>query len=1008
MATYGRYDLIPTNINNFIVFAPTGLNFLQFAGATHRDSVAQYEQYAASLSDIARNFSEVIVGTRDHKLALDLDFDEPMPRARSFECACNWFRSCCDRIVDAARDTYFDMFNDTIMPNDIIICESIDAREDSRLSAHIIITRLVPHYTIAREFAHRIAERLDDEESALIDRAIYATKHNLRILGCVKPGSIRVKKIRNRVCSLWDTLVTTLCPVAPAIMCAQLYEDYGSKLCEHEHEYDMDISITNHARVLCDNAHGPGIHRIRSATGSLILFDRLQPSYCTICNRTHDHDNTVMICVSEQNGSTVYTEYCRKNNSTERRILDTVNNDIAEELQQVQPLLQDQQYVNSVEQYDEPRMRPYPREPRTLFVHAPMKIGKTKELRHYVNDILDGDAHALFVSFRRAFTNAIATQFDDFTSYMTIQGELCCNRMIVQVESLNRIVPERWGAPALLVLDEIESIIEQLNSGLSANQMMNFAVFQWLLRMSERVIILDAHISERTYAIVARIRGTEGSYLVHNINQNASDWNYYFTSFVPLWLCTIDECLSQNKRIVICANNANEGHILRKMLETKLRGSARTVQMYCAETNARLKADSFADVNASWSKCDVLIYTPTITAGVSFEVAHFDYIFGYFTDESCCAQTCIQMMGRIRGISQKRAFICIKASRSVFPETRDDLILALRLRKDMIIDTRSPFVIEFDDHGLPTIPDTDYAELCIQNLIVRNRSRNNITRELIRLIQPTGAKCEQLSKAIFATLFARELSVNAISDMNIMHQDTACDCIESNALRIVNAHDIVGEEYMKFQERSLITLDTTDTAEYDETIASMRKYELRELYQMHNCDITATFVKTFGPRYIMNAFSNVRLLYAVSKREGNVERALIAMRAVERAGMNSEELNFPYSYSAHRVVNLCVRIIGFTDVFDRNVVLRRDVESNIIQQRGVIRSIIPTLNHQFGLPSPRRQRHQDNDDFIVIATHVLMKMYAIVIVRVDEIYKLEMTKIFAIYPHGIAPAFEFI
>ncbi len=34
---------------------------------------------------------------------------------------------------------------------------------------------------------------------------------------------------------------------------------------------------------------------------------------------------------------------------------------------------------------------------------------------------------------------------------------------------------------------------------------------------------------------------------------------------------------------------------------------------------------------------DVLIYSPTITAGVSIEVAHYDEIYGIFTDKSCNA-----------------------------------------------------------------------------------------------------------------------------------------------------------------------------------------------------------------------------------------------------------------------------------------------------------------------------------------------------------------------------------
>jgi hypothetical protein len=141
------------------------------------------------------------------------------------------------------------------------------------------------------------------------------------------------------------------------------------------------------------------------------------------------------------------------------------------------------------------------------------------------------------------------------------------------------------------------------------------------------------------------------------------------------------------------------------------------------------------------------------------------------------------------------------------------------------------------------------------------------------------------------------------------------------------------------------------------------------------------------------------------------------MRDVERVrittsinGGRAEELNFPYAYSAHRVANLCVRIIGFRDVFDRSIVLGRDVESNIVRESSAIRAIMPTINHQFKISGMKKSSSNAaaNDNFIVITTKVLIDMYGIVIVRVGEVYKLEMTSIFAVYPDGIAPAREFI
>ncbi len=38
------------------------------------------------------------------------------------------------------------------------------------------------------------------------------------------------------------------------------------------------------------------------------------------------------------------------------------------------------------------------------------------------------------------------------------------------------------------------------------------------------------------------------------------------------------------------------------------------------KSKALIKSEDFADVNTAWANCDVLIYTGTLTAGISFEL----------------------------------------------------------------------------------------------------------------------------------------------------------------------------------------------------------------------------------------------------------------------------------------------------------------------------------------------------------------------------------------------------
>ena len=53
------------------------------------------------------------------------------------------------------------------------------------------------------------------------------------------------------------------------------------------------------------------------------------------------------------------------------------------------------------------------------------------------------------------------------------------------------------------------------------------------------------------------------------------------------------------------------------------------IKIYSSDTPKKIKDLHFSNVN-KYFICDVLIYTPTISAGISFEVDHFDFLFGYF------------------------------------------------------------------------------------------------------------------------------------------------------------------------------------------------------------------------------------------------------------------------------------------------------------------------------------------------------------------------------------------
>ncbi|RCH83553.1 hypothetical protein CU098_003881, partial [Rhizopus stolonifer] len=79
------------------------------------------------------------------------------------------------------------------------------------------------------------------------------------------------------------------------------------------------------------------------------------------------------------------------------------------------------------------------------------------------------------------------------------------------------------------------------------------------------------------------------------------------------------------------------------------------------EKDGKYDADNSDDINLeNWSNYDIIGYTPTIVAGISYEENYFDKIFGYFINSSSCAEMTLQQLFRVRNLNDNDINICIE------------------------------------------------------------------------------------------------------------------------------------------------------------------------------------------------------------------------------------------------------------------------------------------------------------------------------------------------------------
>ena len=62
---------------------------------------------------------------------------------------------------------------------------------------------------------------------------------------------------------------------------------------------------------------------------------------------------------------------------------------------------------------------------------------------------------------------------------------------------------------------------------------------------------------------------------------------------------------------------------------------------------------------SEWSKCDILLYSPTIEAGVDYDNEYYDSCMGYMSNNSTSARAFSQMLHRVRNFKDDNVLIYI-------------------------------------------------------------------------------------------------------------------------------------------------------------------------------------------------------------------------------------------------------------------------------------------------------------------------------------------------------------
>jgi len=927
-------------------------------------SADDFEVDMINFGDKPMYFNEIIPGKYPQKVRLDLDCsDDNMTEKKMYEL----MTEIDDALIRYMRVAY----SVRISKDDITTTTcSRQSGDKYKYSYHKIITnqRLWNGAEVAW-FIGKIKEKISVEAADIIDDKIYRKNGgsvSLRVLGSSKPEDDVPKVIDKHNTGIRTSLKALLITNREGcdrVVQKRHTDDEGNNASRRKFDFD-DVSNEDLMHAVSLGKEYTKGNEPSSTAGNEMLFKRLEPSYCHLCERKHDNDNSAVIGVRyvqsqkggdkdtaeayfrcfhfvpreenmprtitfatfdsskiiryKQPNGKVPKDYAYKCERREKYIYKTINSNMSQADDTNLLSLAKNECKSNV--YDSASMMPLELKD-TLFVRANMKLGKTKSLIDYISDnFVDNDnydehneARIVFITFRQTFAAAIKSKFPEFHLYSDSKGLITQPKVIIQVESLYRLDIKLFNRPDLVILDESESILQQFSSPLGNNFNLSWLNFEVMMNKANHIVCMDAFMSDRTYNIVNAMRPGKDEYLHYNTCKNAKDYKYYITVAQSTWLASLEEDIKASKKVVIVSSSKTEASNVSLLIAKKFNGKYK-VGYYSSATKSDIKKQHFGDVNNYWKEYDVLIYTPTVTAGVSFEEHHYDSMYSWFTDKSCDARICMQMMGRIRNLEDKKIVIGVQSSQASLPTTKDEIIGRLKRQRSALYAKQDigKLEIAYDDNYDIKFKENNYFKLFIENTIIDNKSKNAFLIQLISLIRKTGAKIDVLKE------FMTEAQCKEIKKYhnNIKTEIKNIECAE-----IVGAPDMTKTMFDKIKHK----LNKDEELTSDEKL-SLDKHKFRTKFNWDH-DISTEFYKEYNKPVVVRHYTNSRKICV----ENNMYDSLKYIQGRERdnhdenvkKSANENGCYYIYSdvkkyisYSSHKAAVDLLDSIGFSNITD--------------------------------------------------------------------------------------------
>lgn len=572
-----------------------------------------------SMGSLYRGFRHTIA--RDNYIDIDIDNAHPVFMLQLLEY--NGYDPVCLRQYVENREMYFNCLRDAYdLKNHELVIKNYSNFKDIPKNLFIRLMYGGAYEAWLKDFGLSA----DIEVPLLIREFIDGLQEFMKII-CNANGSIQNVLIKNEGSNIKNLVGKT---------CAHVMQDIEARILELIHWYFTDKGFINGDCVLCFD----GLMIRKERFNNKIFLNMILQD--------------LSFFILSQTGYKLSFSCKPMNEGYSRDYL------LAHQKKGFYDLTIDEQYLDDNQQFMDALAYHFDdSDKKILSITSCYGSGKTTALKHiffnygmHVNSAKEKSI--LYISYRKTLSADILKNFDGygFQSYLDIKGSLMnVNRLIIQVESIARLC-EYSNSKVLykmfdyIIIDECEGCLNQYDSPTCSKSKMCFDMLVRMITHAEKVVMLDGDIMDRSKSFINHFNS---SYNILNLRKPPKKI-FTLSNDSDSFYNAICEDLRNGLNLNIVTMSATKGKDMHKKLVLEFPDIADKIVYYYGGCNDALKED-FKNVTEAWIDKRVVMYSPTVEAGLDFNKEHFNKQYVIISKKSNSIRALFQMMSRIRKFS---------------------------------------------------------------------------------------------------------------------------------------------------------------------------------------------------------------------------------------------------------------------------------------------------------------------------------------------------------------------